>query len=70
MVATSLDEDNNGFVGGSLKPEYYAVYAKIFCEIHIQNNEKPKELPLMLLHTKRTIGNNPKYMLMIAFASG
>jgi hypothetical protein len=25
---------------------------------------------LMLLHTKRTIGNNPKYMLMIAFASG
>ena len=59
-------KDNNGFVGGSLKPEYYAVYAKYFVK-YIQTMKAegiaidavtPQNEPL---HP----GNNPS-MLMIA----
>ena len=59
-------KDNNGFIGGSLKPEYYAVYAKYFVK-YIQTMKAegitidavtPQNEPL---HP----GNNPS-MLMIA----
>jgi len=59
-------KDNNGFVGGSLKPEYYAVYAKYFVK-YIQTMKAegitidavtPQNEPL---HP----GNNPS-MLMLA----
>lgn len=59
-------KDNNGFVGGSLKPEYYAIYAKYFVK-YIQSMKAegitidavtPQNEPL---HP----GNNPS-MLMIA----
>ena len=59
-------KDNNGFIGGSLKPEYYAVYAKYFVK-YIQTMKAegitidavtPQNEPL---HP----GNNPS-MLMLA----
>jgi glucosylceramidase len=59
-------KDNNGFIGGSLKPEYYAVYAKYFVK-YIQTMKTegiaidavtPQNEPL---HP----GNNPS-MLMLA----
>ena len=64
-------KDNNGFVGGSLKPEFYAVHAKYFvkyiqtmtAEGIIVDAVTPQNEPLHL-------GNNPRVLMIASHQAG